>query len=102
MPVIQVLFIASYLVLCTGIKNIGLLIPSTTSVTGIPSNASVFAAFSQALTNLSSVLHYQVSQDTKCSEGIALNETFSIKDRVDGFIGPVCEKGECSYCYVIP
>ncbi|XP_061189735.1 atrial natriuretic peptide receptor 2-like [Saccostrea echinata] len=88
-----VLFIASSLELCTvtGIVKIGLLIPTTTPSIGLPSNDTIFTAFDQALRNVSSVLHFQVSQDTKCSEATALNEAFKIKDNVDVLFGPICE-----------
>nr|XP_022346077.1 atrial natriuretic peptide receptor 2-like [Crassostrea virginica] len=80
----------SFWKLCLGSEPVGLLIPST-NVPGLPSNASVFGAFSQALAN-ASVLHFEVSKNTRCVEGTALNEAFQIKDRVHSFIGPVCEK----------
>lgn len=84
--------VLSFWKLCLGSEPVGLLIPST-NVPGLPSNASVFGAFSQALAN-ASVLHFEVSKNTRCVEGTALNEAFQIKDRVHSFIGPVCEKGE--------
>lgn len=98
MPAFFVLVIVcSCLTLCSGYVSIGLLIPSTSSVPGLPSNATVFGAFSQALANVSSTLEFKVSKNTNCEEGTALNEAFGIKDIVDSFIGPVCEKGEIIY-----
>lgn len=96
MPAFFVLFIVcSCLTLCSGSEPIGLLIPSTSSVPGLPLNATVFGAFSQALANVSGTLQFKVvSKNTNCEEGTALNEAFGIKDIVQSFIGPVCEKGE--------
>lgn len=94
MPAFFVLvIICSCLTLCSGSEPIGLLIPSTSTVPGLPSEATVSGALSQALANVSGSLQFNVlSKNTNCDEGTALNEAFRIKDSVQSFIGPVCEK----------
>lgn len=104
MPAFFVLvIICSCLTLCSGSERIGLLIPSTSTVPGLPSEATVSGALSQALANVSGSLQFNVlSKNTNCDEGTALNEAFRIKDSVQSFIGPVCEKGEIIYPSLYP
>lgn len=104
MPAFFVLVIVcSCLTLCSGSEPIGLLIPSTSTVPGLPSEATVSGALSQALANVSGSLQFNVLfKNTNCDEGTALNEAFGIKDSVQSFIGPVCEKGEIIYLSLYP